>query len=50
MQRELGKEYAVLFNAITRAEQELARIRAELMAAQQQAEELYICRTEAETQ
>ena len=40
--QKVSKEYLLLFNAITDAEESLCRLRAELMAAQQQAEELYI--------
>ena len=39
---KLTKEYLVLFNAITDAEESLRILRERLMAAQQKAEELYI--------
>ena len=38
----LSKEYLLLFNAITDAEETLARLREELMTAQRQAEELFV--------
>jgi len=41
---EVTKEYLVLFNAITDIERELEALRIKLIAAQQLAEELYICR------
>ena len=41
---KLTKEYLVLFNAITDAEESLRILRERLMAAQQKAEELYISR------
>ena len=44
----LTKEYLLLFNALTDAEEALAQIRADLMAAQQQAEDLFLERTEME--
>ncbi len=40
--QNLSKEYLVLFNAITDAEESLRRLRARLIDAQQKAEELYI--------
>ena len=36
------KEYLLLFNAITDAEETLGRLRSSLIAAQQQAEELFV--------
>ena len=38
----LTKEYALLFNAITDAEEVLQRLREELIAVQRQAEELFL--------
>lgn len=38
----IAKEYLVLFNAITDAEEALRRLQAGLIAAQQQAEELFV--------
>ena len=40
--QNLTKEYLLLFNAITDAETLLARLRTDLMAAQQQAEALFL--------
>ena len=40
--QSLTKEYLLLFNAITDAETLLARLRADLIAAQQQAEALFL--------
>lgn len=40
--RNVSKEYLVLFNAITDAEEALRRLQASLIDAQQKAEELYI--------
>lgn len=40
--KPISKEYLTLFNAITRAEESLNQLRAELIAAQQQAEELFL--------
>ena len=40
--QELFKGYVLLFNALSETEEALARLRADLMAAQQQAEELYL--------
>ena len=40
--QNLTKEYLLLFNAITDAETLLARLRADLIAAQQQAEALFL--------
>lgn len=42
----ISKEYLLLFNAITDAQESLDRIRAELLSAQQRAEELYLAQTE----
>lgn len=39
---EITQEYLLLFNAVTDAENTLLRLRESLIAAQQQAEELYI--------
>lgn len=41
----ISKEYLLLFNAITDAQESLDRIRAELLCAQQQAEELYLAQS-----
>ena len=38
----IQKEYTLLFNAITDAESTLEQLRARLIAAQQQAEELFL--------
>ena len=40
--QNLSKEYLLLFNAITDAEALLARLRADLIATQQQAEALFL--------
>ncbi len=40
--QNLTKEYLLLFNAITDAETLLARLRADLIATQQQAEALFL--------
>lgn len=40
--QNISKEYLVLFNAITDAEETLQHLRTDLMAAQQEAEALYI--------
>lgn len=45
---ELSKEYLLLFNAITDAENTLVQLHAELIATQQKAEELYIQRENSE--
>lgn len=42
----ISKEYLLLFNAITDAQESLDRIRAELLSAQQRAEELYLAQAE----
>lgn len=39
---KITKEYLLLFNAITDAEETLAQLREELMAVQRQAEELFV--------
>lgn len=44
----IKKEYALLFNAITDAEVTLEQLRARLIAAQQQAEELFLTAAESE--
>ena len=38
----LSKEYLLLFNALTDAENTLQQLRSELMSVQQQAEELFL--------
>ena len=43
----LTEEYLLLFNTLTAAEETLAQLRASLVEAQQQAEELYLQRAEA---
>lgn len=45
--QELFKGYVLLFNALSETEEALARLRADLMAAQQQAEELYLSQEES---
>lgn len=45
--QKVSKEYLLLFNAITDAEESLCRLRASLMEAQRKAEELYIAGNEA---
>ena len=45
--QKVSKEYLLLFNAITDAEESLCRLRARLMDAQRQAEELYIAGNDA---
>lgn len=40
--KPIAKEYLVLFNAITEAEETLSQLRARLIEAQQQAEELFL--------
>ena len=42
----ISKEYLLLFNAITDAQESLERIRTELLCAQQRAEELYLAQDE----
>lgn len=44
----IKKEYSLLFNAITDAETTLEQLRARLIAAQQQAEELFLATEESE--
>lgn len=39
---DIAREYTLLFNAITDAEQTLSELRERLMSAQQVAEEIYI--------
>lgn len=46
--QKLSREYLVLFNAVTDAEEVLRRLRAELMEAQRLAEELFMEQPEAE--
>lgn len=45
---EITKEYLLLFNAITDTEKILVQLHDELIAVQQQAEELYIQRKDPE--
>ena len=40
--KSLSKEYLLLFNALTDAEESLRHLRQELIAVQQQAEELFL--------
>lgn len=40
--KPIAKEYLVLFNAITETEEALSQLRARLIEAQQQAEELFL--------
>lgn len=42
----LSKEYLLLFNAVTETVLTLDRLREELLRVQQQAEELYLLRTD----
>ena len=44
----LTEEHLLLFNTLTAAEEALAQLRASLMEAQRQAEELYLRRTESD--
>jgi len=44
---EITKEYLLLFNTITDAEQTLRQLHAKLVAAQQQAEALFLEKTDA---
>lgn len=44
--KPLPKEYLVLFNAITDAEETLSQLRARLIEVQQQAEELFLEETD----
>ena len=39
---KISKEYLLLFNAITDAEEALSQLREELVAVQQQAEDLFL--------
>ena len=43
----IKKEYTLLFNAITDAENTLEQLRTQLIAAQQQAEELFLSAAES---
>ena len=45
--RNMSQEYLLLFNAITDAEEALDRMRMDLMAAQQKAEELFLEKEDA---
>ena len=45
---KISKEYLLLFNAITDAEEALSQLRESLMAAQRQAEELFMDEKEAD--
>lgn len=40
--KPISEEYVLLFNALTDAEETLQQLRARLIAAQQQAEDLYL--------
>lgn len=40
--KPIPKEYLTLFNAMTQAEESLNQLRADLIAAQQRAEELFL--------
>ena len=44
--QSISKEYLLLFNAISDAADSLAQLRASLMEAQRQAEELFLQRTD----
>ena len=46
--QKIPKEYLLLFNAITDAEESLHKLRANLMEAQRRAEELYIAGDDSE--
>ena len=46
--KEISKEYLLLFNALTDTEKELQRLRNDLLAVQQQAEELFLNEEEDE--
>ena len=46
--QKVSKEYLLLFNAITDAEESLRRLQARLIGAQQKAEELFITDDEAD--
>lgn len=45
---KISKEYLLLFNAITDAEEALSQLRESLMVAQRQAEELFMDEKEAD--
>ena len=45
---KISKEYLLLFNAITDAEEALSQLRESLMASQRQAEELFMDEKEAD--
>lgn len=45
--QEISKEYLLLFNAVTDAEEALQRLQVRLMRAQQAAEELYLDKEES---
>ena len=45
---KISKEYLLLFNAITDAEEALSQLRESLMAAHRQAEELFMDEKEAD--
>jgi len=44
----ISKEYLLLFNAITDAEETLSQLRLRLIAAQQHAEELFLTQLDAQ--
>ena len=44
--KTISKEYLLLFNAVTDAEENLRELREKLMAVQRQAEELYLEETD----
>lgn len=48
--KSISKEYVLLFNAITDAEETLGQLREKLMFVQRQAEELYLQGEEEEKQ
>lgn len=48
--QNIPQEYAILFNAITEAEEQLQQLRGKLMLAQQLAEEAYINAPQEEPQ
>ena len=48
--KSISKEYLLMFNAITDAEETLRQLRETLMFVQRQAEELYLQQDEEETQ
>ena len=45
--KTISKEYLLLFNALTDAEESLRKLREQLMETQRQAEELYLEGTDA---